>query len=92
MTETIDRFGKPVRVGFATHEILWILAANELPPEECAAALADIASMTARPLRAICTKATQLLPAKPPAPPPAPKVQISWRQPPRPGSNLEAAE
>lgn len=84
MTKTLDRFGNPIRVAFSTTELLWIMAANSLPPDERTAALDDIASMTARSPRAIAVKARELLQKAPevPAPPPPPKVRIGWAPPP----------
>ena len=43
-----DRFGDPIRVGWAEHELLWIDAAMTLPRGERFRAFEDIASLTGR--------------------------------------------
>jgi hypothetical protein len=57
---SLDRFGKPVRIGFAEHECLWIKAAMELPRRERLAAFNDIADMTGRSTAQIRSKAYAL--------------------------------
>jgi len=44
----IDRFGRPVVVGWPRHHILWIRAAMSLDGQERREAIQDIADMTGR--------------------------------------------
>jgi hypothetical protein len=44
----IDRHGRPICIGYARHELIWIEAALSLPRIERRAALQDIADMTGR--------------------------------------------
>lgn len=56
----IDHFGKPVRVGYASHELIWIRAAMRLPRDERTEAYQDIAQLTGRTEFAIREKAKEL--------------------------------
>lgn len=55
-----DRFGKPVLVAWAAHEILWLEAALSLPKAERIAAYVDISSMTGRSIGAISGMASKI--------------------------------
>lgn len=56
----IDRFGKPIRVGWAPHELLYIEAALTFRASERSSAYQDIADMTGRSLIAIRAKAENM--------------------------------
>lgn len=53
----IDRFGNPVRIGWAPHVLLWIEAANHLRPKDWPEAFQDIASMSGFSLSSVKRKA-----------------------------------
>lgn len=44
----IDRWGKPIQVGWARHEEIWVRAALSLPRHERPAAYRDISELTGR--------------------------------------------
>lgn len=52
----IDRFGKPIVIGWHDHELLYIYAALTLPKAERIAAYPDIAAMTGRTIRQVQSK------------------------------------
>ncbi len=53
----LDRFGKPIYVGWSSHEMLWLDAALSLPYHQQIPAFRDMAAMSGRSFRAIQTKA-----------------------------------
>lgn len=54
----LDRYGRPIIVGWSETEMLWVEAALSLPHFSRIAAYEDIAGMTGRPLAMIQRKAT----------------------------------
>lgn len=57
----IDRFGKPVLVGWPAHHILWIEAAMTLPRTQRMEAFTDIAEMTGRSYACVHWKYREIL-------------------------------
>ena len=58
--QMIDRFGKRILVGYSETELVWLEAANSLPPYERFQALYDIADMSGRSIVNIREKACKL--------------------------------
>lgn len=56
----IDRFGKPIRVGYSLTELIWIEAALSLDKIERRAAFHDIACLTGRSYKSIKDKASTI--------------------------------
>jgi hypothetical protein len=80
----LDRFGKPIRVGWAIHEILWIEAALTLPRAERLAAFEDIASMTGRTVAGVQTRAYTLAAERPAQSDPRTVMVLAVTKPGRP--------
>lgn len=74
MKMPVDRFGRPIRLGFADHEILWIEAALTLWGRARREAFEDISAMTGRSYESIQAKAYKLTNARPRRSVPAPAV------------------
>jgi hypothetical protein len=60
----IDRWGNPVRVAWAAHELLWIEAALSLDVRDRMAAFTDIAELTGRPRETVQRMAANLRSAR----------------------------
>lgn len=75
----IDRYGRPLNLGWAEHEVLWLQVAMEEGPE----ALRDLADLTGRSLDAVKTAAYKMRRHERPkmvkAPPPIPKPKVDFR-------------
>lgn len=56
----IDRFGAPLYVGWAEHELLWVQAALTLDRYERGPAYQQIAEMTGRTFSAVAYKASEI--------------------------------
>jgi ribonuclease D len=56
----IDRWGVPIYVGWADHEIIWVQAAMTLDHGERLEAYQDIASMTGRTFKAVKQKVSDM--------------------------------
>jgi len=56
----LDRFGKPIQVGWSEPEELWVRAAITLRGQDRISALWDIAEMTGRSIHAVQRKAEHI--------------------------------
>jgi hypothetical protein len=54
---TVDRWGRPIRLGWPRHHLVWIEAALTLPKMERLRAYEDISSLTGRSLTAVLQRA-----------------------------------
>lgn len=57
---TLDRFGNPIRIGWAPHVLLWLEAANRLRPKDWPEAFQDIASLSGFSLSSVKRKAESM--------------------------------
>lgn len=60
----VDRFGKPIIIGWHPHEFLWLEAALSLPRREQAAAFRDISALTGREVDHVRKQANRVLAKK----------------------------